>query len=450
MDERDTPATGVLPGGRPADRSADRTVVVWVSAGALAWALTRALVVWLLLDRHAWVAGDLAYFDQSLAAVPDLGLASTLVEYPLPGVLVVVLPGFLAALVGAPGAYAETVLVLSLLADAAFAVLLALLGGRRRRTAATVWILAVPLLGATTYARFDLVPGVLVGVALLVWPRRPRLAAAAGAVATGLKLWPALVLPALAAPAATRRVVTVVVAVVGGLLATASLVVAGWDRLVSPLTWQAERGLQIESVAASPAMVAWAMAPDRYAVGFTEHNAYEVAGPGVGELLAVAETVSLLLVAGLLGLWLLAFRRGRDLGPDAVVWLALAAVAAFVVTSKVLSPQYLLWLLPLASAAVAVSGERSVRLWTVLLLVATASTQLVFPELYGNLTADGAHKAWTVLVLVVRNALLVWLTAWAVACAVGAVSGAGRSSATHPDRRGATRAPSGGGPTTRA
>jgi hypothetical protein len=445
MDERDTHATVALPRGRLTGRTA-----AWVVAGVLAWVVTRSLVVWLLHDRHAWVAGDLAYFENSIALVPELGLASTLVEYPLPGVLVVAVPGLLAAWVGAPDAYAETVLVLSLLADAAFAVLLAVLGGGRRRAAVAVWVLAVPLLGATAYARFDLVPGVLAGAALLMWPRRPGLAAAAGAVATGLKLWPALVLPALAAPAVTRRVVTVVVAVVGGLLATMSLVAAGWDRLVSPLTWQAERGLQIESVAASPAMVAWALAPDRYALGFAEHNAYEVAGPGVGELLAFSETVSLLLLAGLVWMWFLAFRRGRDLGPDAVVWLALAAVAAFVVTSKVLSPQYLLWLLPLAAAAVAVSGERSVRLWTALLLVATASTQLVFPELYGNLTVDGAHRGWTVLVLVVRNALLVWLTAWAAVRAVGAVSGAGRSSANHPDRRGRTRAPSGGGPPTPA
>jgi hypothetical protein len=445
MDERDTrSADGLLRG-----LSSGRTVA-WVAAGVLAWAFTRAVVVRLLLDRHAWVAGDLAYFEHSIAGVPELGLASTLVEYPLPGVLVVALPRLLGDLVGAPDAYAETVLVLSLLADAAFAVLLAVVAGGRRRTAVAVWILAVPLLGATAYARFDLVPGVLAGVALLVWPRRPLLAAAVGSVATGLKLWPVLVLPALAAPAATRRAVSVVVAATGVLLVAASLLLAGWGRLVSPLTWQAERGLQIESVAASPAMVAWALAPERYALGFAEHNAYEVAGPGVGELLAVTEMSLLLLVVGLLWLWLRAFRRGRDLGPDAVVWLALAAVTAFVVTSKVLSPQYLLWLLPLAAAAVAVSGERSVRAWASLLLVATATTQLVFPELYGNLTLDGQHRGWTVLVLVVRNVLLVWLMVWAGVRAVAAVSEGARSSATHPDRTGTTSAPSGGGPTTRA
>jgi hypothetical protein len=445
MDERDPRAPGAFRRSRLTARTA-----AWVAVGVLAWAGTRALVVGLLLDRHAWVAGDLAYFEQSIAAVPELGLASTLVEYPLPGVLVVALPRLLAAALGAPDAYAETVLVLSLLADAAFTVLVAVLGGERRRAAVTVWILAVPLLGATTYARFDLVPGLLVGAALLVLATRPRLAAAAGAVAAGLKLWPVLVLPALAAPAPGRRAVVLVVAAVGGLLAGATLVVAGWDRLLSPLTWQAERGLQIESVAATPAMVAWALAPEWYALGFTEHNAYEVAGPGVGELLAVSETLSLLLVPGLLWLWLLAFRRGRHLGPEAVVWLALAAVSAFVVTSKVLSPQYLLWLLPLAAAAVAVTGQRAVRAWTALLLVATASTQLVFPELYGNLTVDGAHRGWTVLVLAVRNALLVWLAAWAAVRAVKAVSGADRSSATHRDRRGTPRAPCGGGPTTRA
>jgi hypothetical protein len=60
-----------------------------VAVVALAWLVSRAFVLWLLLDRHAWVRGDVDYFAGSLAAVPDAGLAHTLVEYPLPGVVVV-------------------------------------------------------------------------------------------------------------------------------------------------------------------------------------------------------------------------------------------------------------------------------------------------------------------------------------------------------------------------
>ncbi len=170
-----------------------------------AWLLTRILVLWLLVGRESWVTGDVAYFAQSLAAVPDAGLGRTLVEYPLPGVVLVALPWLLAEWSGLPGAYAALVAVFALAADAAFTVLLYRCAGASRRAALAVWLLAVPLLGATTYARFDLVPGILAGVGLLLLARRPRVAAASAAVATALKLWPVLVLPALAARPAVRR-----------------------------------------------------------------------------------------------------------------------------------------------------------------------------------------------------------------------------------------------------
>lgn len=415
---------------------------VW-SVGLLvvAWLLTRGLVVWLLRDRHSWVTGDLAYYAASLASVEEAGLARTLVEYPLPGVVVVAVPWLLAGLFAGQDAYGEVVLLLSLAADAAFTVLLAVHARTSGRAGVVVWLLAVPLLGATAYARFDLVPGLLAGAGLLLASRRPGAAAASAALATGLKLWPALVLPALAVPRWSRRVVVVAVVTVGAVLAGATFLAAGWERVVSPLTWQAERGLQIESVAATPAMLAWAFAPGRHAVGFTEHNAYEVAGPGVGELLLASQVLTVAAVVGLLVLWGAALRRGDRVGPATVAWMSLAAVGAFMVTSKVLSPQYLLWLLPLAAAAAAGGRGRALRVWAGLLLVATGLTQVVFPELYGHLTGDGDLTGLAVGVLATRNALLLALVVWAAVAAVRGVSAAGRSPASPRGRQGTTPAP---------
>lgn len=448
MSQRVVP--GTVRAGGPVRRSLGLVLVL------VGWLVTRGLVVWLFFDRHSWVTGDLAYFADSLGAVSEIGLAQTLVEYPLPGVLVIALPWLLVELAGAPQAYAETVLVLSMLADAAFLAMLLRFGGGRR-VPAVVWVLGVPLVGATAYARFDLVPGVLAGVSLLLLWRHPRVAAVAGAVATGLKLWPALVLPALAAPAASRRAVVRIVVGLGALLAGASLALAGWGRLLSPLTWQADRGLQIESVAATPAMLGWAATPDRYEVAFTRHNAFEIVGPATGSLATASELCSLLLVPLLLTLWVLAWRGGREIAPETVAWLALGAVGAFVVTSKVLSPQYLLWLLPLAAAATAVAGSRALRVWTGLLLLAAAGTQLVFPELYAHLVVHGELTGVAVLVLAARNLLLVGLTGWALARAVRGLregrarrlSEAGRSSASRPARPGTTPAASGDGRPTR-
>jgi hypothetical protein len=416
---------------------------------ALAWLVTRALVVLLLWGRHGWVRGDLDYFTRQLAALPDQGLAHTLVEYPLPGVAVVAVPWLLVELLGAPQAYGEAVLALSLVADAVFMVLLARRARPRPSAALVVWLLAVPLLGATTYARFDLVPGVLAAAAVLLIADRPRVGACLGALATGLKLWPGLVLPALAVGVRARGRVLGVVAVTGALLVATTVVVAGPQRLVSPLTWQAERGLQIESVPATPVMVGWLVAPERYDVVFTEHNAFEVVGPGVTGLLAVSTGLTALTVAVLLSLWYLTWRHGGAVPAATVSWLALAAVSLVVVTSKVLSPQYLLWLLPLAAVAAGTSRGRAHLGWAAVLLAATAATQVVFPELYGQLTRRGEHVAWAVLALTVRNLALVALAGWALAAAVRGVSEAARSNASRGGRGGTSHAPAGAAPPTR-
>lgn len=426
----------------------------WPAGLLLAWVCTRLLVVWLLLGRHAWVQGDLDYYVRSLAAAGGRGLAGTLVEYPLPGVVVVAVPWLLVTALGGPGSevrdgYVDAVLALSLLADAAFTVLVALTARPRRGAALAVWLLAVPLLGATTYARFDLVPGVLAGAALLLLARRPRFAAGLAAVGAGLKLWPALVLPALAARRPTRTAVLAVAGVVGAALAGASVVVGGWDRLFSPLTWQAGRGLQIESVAATPAMVGWAVSPGTFEVRFTAYNAYEVSGPGTGALVAVSEALTLVALAVLAVLWAAAFRVGRRLTLDSVAWLVVAAVSAFVVTSKVLSPQYLLWLLPLAAAAAGIVRGRGMLAWAGVLLVATAATQLVFPELYGRLVRGGELTGMAVLVLALRNLLLAGLAGWALAAAARGVSEAARSRASRRGRPEGTCAAAGAAPPTR-
>jgi hypothetical protein len=230
------------------------------------------------------------------------------------------------------------------------------------------------------------------------------------------------------------------VVAVGALLAGTTVAVPGWRRLLSPLTWQAERGLQVESVPATPAMLGRLLAPGDYQVVLSEHHAYEVLGPGVEALLAASSVLSLLAGVGLLALWTVAFRHGAGITTETVSWLALAAVGLFVVTSRVLSPQYLLWLLPLGAVAAGLSRRRAPLAWAALLLVATAGTQLVFPELYGSLVGRGERVGAAVLALAVRNLLLVVLVGWACAAAARGVTVAARPSANLPGQRGTTSA----------
>jgi len=427
---------------------------------ALAWCLTRALVVVLLCTQERGVAGDVTYYRQSLMAMAHYHPGGTLTEYPLPALVLLWIPFALMEAVGHLGAYVAVIAALAVLTDLVFHAFLIHARRWRPRTQSFLqipasewaWIVAVPALGATTYARFDLVPGILVGLAVLYVVHRPAVAAAFGALATGVKYWPALVLPALAAPREGRRRVVAAVAVVGTVLAGVSLAVGGWHRLWTPLHYQDERGLQIESVFATPAMLAWGHGGRAYTIDYTVWKAYDVSGPFVGTLLTLASVCTILFVILMTAGWVLAWartRRGAD-AAEALVWLVLASVGGFMVTNKVLSPQYLLWLLPAAAAGlVVVEGDRHARQrllsWTAVLVAAAAMTHEIFPRSYGYLLVHAPGSFWAVDLLALRNVLLVILVAyaaWRAARLLLRTPVAGSSSVT-PDtrRRGTTSSP---------
>lgn len=379
---------------------------------AVVWVATRAFLLWLLAGPQEWVIGDVAYFDVSMLSLPSIGLAHTLVEYPLPAVAVVGLPWELAHRLGDGGAYGSLMKGIAVLVDLSFTLLLARTG--RKPLATWAWILGVPLLGATAYARFDLFPGVLTGTAVLLLATRPKVAAGCVAVATAIKYWPVLTIPPLLARARPRAPAVAVVAAVGVVLAGATVLLAGWERLLTPMSYQGDRGLQIESVLGTPAMIAWLLHPVQWLVVYAPSKSYEVVGPGVEGLLVASRALTFAYVVALaLAWWRLWVLRDR-LSPATMVWLVLSAVTGFVVVGKVYSPQYLLWLLPVAAAGLAVADSARLRGWTAGLLVAAGLTQLVFPMYYGEITLQGDRPWLAVLPLVARNLITVLLLVTAV------------------------------------
>jgi hypothetical protein len=91
-----------------------------------------------------------------------------------------------------------------------------------------------------------------------------------------------------------------------------------------------------------------------------------------------------------------------------VVW-SIAATAIVLVTSKVLSPQYMIWLLPLAALS------RGVVLFR-LAVAAAGLTQLFYPILYDLFAEDGSRLV--ALIVASRNAVLVVLAVAAVRVAL--------------------------------
>ncbi len=102
-------------------------------------------------------------------------------------------------------------------------------------------------------------------------------------------------------------------------------------------------------------------------------------------------------------MWLLWWRiRARVFTPSTPADAAMAALLVFVTTSRVISPQYLIWLFGVGAVCLTFrcTTQRPV---VVLLMAATALTSVEFPLFWQDVIAGNAGLG---AVLVVRNVLL--------------------------------------------
>ena len=315
------------------------------------------------------------------------------------------------------------------------------------RVATWWWVGFLAFLGPVAVGRLDALVAPLVILGLLAVAKRPRLAAALLTAGAWIKVAPgALLLPVVAAlrgrwHAAVVSALAVCAAVVG----TVALL-GGWAHVGSFLTEQGDRGLQVESVGASPWLV-WGLYHGPVRRSFNPQIiTYEVTGPGVVTAWHVLDMVFYVTMAAVAAL--LAWRAWgprRLPVPELLARGSLLVLLTMIVTNKVLSPQYLAWLAAPVAVALAwrlpkwrdrTYGSRS---WVATawgLLVIGAATQIIFPWAYGSMLAG---MPWATWILVWRNVALValWLvTAWAVIRPSVVQTSSGPDAARHGRTRG--------------
>ncbi|MFJ5680943.1 glycosyltransferase 87 family protein [Streptomyces sp. NPDC093097] len=377
-----------------AARTARSAAAAWT-----AWAATRALLLLcamrVLVLPGPDVTTDVSVIYQGWAEVLRTGtfpLDDVTWQYPPAAALPVLAPGLLPFL-----PYATAFFALMLVVDAA-ALALLLRAGRRpghRRTGAWVWIAGVALLGPTAYARYDLLVAAVAAAALLAAARRPRTAGALIACGALLKVWPVLLLAG--APLRGRRARALWWSAAGwgaGLLLAAVVAVPGALCFVG---FQRDRGTEVESLGALVLHLA------RHAGWPGEvqlhYGSLEFLGPGVPLVSALA-----LALSGAALAWLVHWRlRTAEFTAATLADAAFTAVLLFTTTSRVISPQYLLWLVGTAAVCLTVRAGRQ-GLPAVLVLLATGVTLLEFPIHFADVVAS---TPWGVTLLVLRNGLLV-------------------------------------------
>lgn len=358
-----------------------------------AWVLTRT---WLLLvtlgvlyNPYPVVTSDVSDIYAPWAEILRSGtfpVDDVMWQYPPGAAGVLLLPMLMV-----PLSYTHAFFVLMVIADGvAFACLLR----GRSVLGPAMWVAAVPMLGPMILSRYDLFVTALAVAALMAAARSPKVSGLLTGVAAAVKVWPVLLL--IGAPRGRRFAETLLWTVIGaGALALGFA--AALPGAFGFLTAQRDRGIEIESVFSTPFHLA---RPHGWSgeVKFN-YGSIEFLGPHVDLVGRISLAASALAMV-----WLLVWRAcARRWTPATPFDAALTAVLLFVVTSRVLSPQYMVWLIGLAAVCLT-RRETTQRPVAALILLAVPLTTWEFPVWFGWLMA-GEPQA--VAVLLARNTLLV-------------------------------------------
>ena len=310
------------------------------------------------------------------------------VEYPPLALVVFVIPSFF-------GDYRTVFEVLMAACGVGLVAVVATI-----RPAAAYYVGISPLLvGSLILTRFDLWPALLSTGALAALLRgRHQLGWALLGLAVAAKLWPAvLVPPALAWSLMYGRLRAALAGVVTFALAVVPFALIAPHGLFESVRGQGDRPLQVESLGSS------LLTTFGHPLVATSHGSQNVVGHGLlGTTFAAAQ--ALVIVA----LWI-AFLRG-PIERERLLRYSAACVCAFIVLGKVLSPQFLLWLVPLVPL---VRGRRGL-VATLLLSAALVLTQVWFPWRYWSY-ALSFHLAGVVLARNLALVALLVVLAWPAA-----------------------------------
>lgn len=392
-------------------RPAYRRPLLWWSGTRLLlllWATTA--VPWF---SHGSEIGDVAIYRgwAELMQTGTFPVHDTQWQYPPAAALVFLIPQWLTHL---GLSYIIAFFLFALAAD--FAVL-ALLVAHADRNAATdgvpahlggvwAWILGGFAIGPLLLMRYDVIVTALAVGGLIAPARSAKVRWSVRGALLGLgamvKAWPAGLVLGLPPKEYGRRAVIWAAGTAFAVTAGLSLTMSG---AFSFLSGQSSRGIEVESVLATPFMIAhWFGYPVKVV---HEYGSFQISGPGVGAVASFAELLTVLGLGVVLWWRLLRFKP-RAWTPALMYDVALTVVLVLVVTSRVLSPQYLIWLLGLV--ALVFTENAPTRRATLLarpaalVFCCVLVTQIEFPLLFGEVMGG---QFWGTMLVAVRNLVLV-------------------------------------------
>jgi Glycosyltransferase family 87 len=378
------------------------------TAAAVVCALHLAVFIPTIGDWSSVLLNDFAPQAQAIKD-GDLPYRDQQIEYPPLSVPVLIAPIYVD---DSTQGFVDGFMWEMLAFDLAMIVLIAfgLLGDERRVLSALgIYTVGVVILsdvvldnslidiGPLILTRFDLVPALLVLGAVFARDRgRSATWSVLLSLGVAVKAFPLFLYPALLR--GERNLRRVIVAGAIPLLLCAAAVLVMGDEFGSAISYHTQRALQVESLAASPFEIAhvWGSSGVTTGVG---HGGFEIHASGT----TAARWISVIL--GAIGYLWLVWAGWRSKASN--LQLVTALLTVLVVFAPVLSPQFLLWILPVSACAYGLGKENF------MLLVAILFTQIGLQN-YDGVDALTGSFVWPVAA---RNLyLLVYL--WMVAAPI--------------------------------
>jgi hypothetical protein len=250
--------------------------------------------------------------------------------------------------------------------------------GWRPYAAALLFAAAVAAVGTIVENRFDIAVALVITLAVLLLARRQIvLAAAVIGLGFALKLTPAVFLPLalLLAPSVRRAAAAVGAFAVIAVAPFVPYLVMAPGGVWHIFAYHLQRPVQLESVIATPFLLGKVLGLSWVDV-VTSYGSQGIVATGS---VAAATVSTLLSVAAVAAVYALLLRRRALLlsSARALPLAALSLVLAMTAFSKVLSPQYFIWFLPVAALAALEEPLLGALSFVTLLL-----TQINFPAKY--------------------------------------------------------------------
>ena len=402
-----------------------RRLFATIPAMWTAWVIARIMLGFIIFRDHS-PRGDVAYYFYGILGNDP----SMMTEYPHAGTWPVEV---LTALIGDHiDAFYIAFVLMCMLVDALFLALVLSNHHANPRVwlAGWFWIFFGTLTGQVFYMRLDIFPALTVAAAAACLVRWPNIASALLAFATTMKLWPGVLAAGLVGRFSNRkswlRLLSFFTALVA--LCAITVVTSGWQRLLSPLTYQSDRGLQIESVFATPFVYQAFYEPTRWEMGYAESKSFEISGPGVDQAIAWS-TYSMSAVIAFALAWALWRFLAGGWNPRSTIAFFGVMILLLIITNKVFSPQYIVWFAPLLAVALRqpqmsehqLKHPRTHRAISILMvslavltLVTAALGSYVYPSNYNFIWAQVGVEFAPVAALALRNLLIVIMTVLAL------------------------------------